>query len=63
MKKFKCQTYPPKNQKNILSVYFVFQGILNLFLKPVKMFGPGWTSALPRAPLFGPVPNFDRFFY
>ena len=31
MKNSKCQTYPPKNQKNILSVYFVFQGILNNF--------------------------------
>ena len=29
----KCQNYLPKNKKNILCVYFVFQSILNIFLK------------------------------
>ena len=51
-----------KIKKNILSVYFVFQGILNIFKKTVKRFGPRWTSGRPPAPLFGPLPNVHRFF-
>ena len=58
-----CQTYPPpKNAKNILCVYFVFQIILSIFWKTVKRLGI-WLSGVDLPPsLFGLSPKFDRFF-
>ena len=32
---------PPKNEKNILCVYYVFQSFLSIFQNPVKRLGSG----------------------
>ena len=32
---------PHKNKKNVLCVYYMFQGILSIFQKPVKRLGSG----------------------
>ena len=58
----KCQSYPPKNAKNILYVYFVFQIILSIFEKTVKRLGIGLSRFDLPPSLFGLFPKFDRFF-
>ena len=44
MKVSKCQTYPPKKWKNVLCVYYAFQGILSIFLRNLLR---GWDSGRP----------------
>ena len=59
----KCQTYPPKNAKNILCVYFAFQTILSIFEKTVKRLGIGLSGVDLPPSLFGLFPKFDRIFF
>ena len=58
----KCQTYTPKNAKNILCVYFAFQTILIIFEKLLKGWELGWVELTYLPPCLDFSPKFDRIF-